>query len=84
MSSDAQLCRTCQRPVTDPREEYERHEHRHWTCYHFAFWHPGDPDLPCQDPSCVWKHLRIYQRVLRQLGYDPEAIIRQEVRLVTG
>jgi len=46
-------CKRCGRPVeTDAALASDVFEGMHWLCFHLEFEHPGDPDLPCMDPSC--------------------------------
>jgi hypothetical protein len=56
-------------------ERYEVFERMHWLCFHIMFEHDGDPDEPCEDPSCPRLHIRIFRRKLEQLGYDPDEVL---------
>lgn len=49
--SDPQ-CVRCHRPVIRNREHFETFERMHWSCFHYEFEHPDDPDVACGDPSC--------------------------------
>ncbi len=68
-------CRLCGYPVVVERERYEVFEQMHWLCFHIVYEHFGDPDEPCGDPSCPWRHIRIYRRKVEQLGYDPDEVL---------
>ena len=71
----ALLCRLCNGPVTATREWYEVQERMHWICFHIVYEHCGDPDEPCGDPSCPWRHIEIFRRKLEQLGHDPDDVV---------
>lgn len=47
------ICKRCGLPVVKEADRYEKvFEQMHWVCFHFEFEHTGDPDDPCDDPSC--------------------------------
>ncbi len=77
MSDDNRvLCRRCGRPiVADPGLSHHVFEGMHWLCFHLEYEHEGDPDLPCNDPSCrVWR-LEVYESKLRELGLEPSDVL---------
>lgn len=67
----APLCTRCSRPVQTTRASYEAQESMHWLCFHLEFEHDGDPDSPCDDPSCPWRRIGRLQEELRRRGFDP-------------
>ena len=81
MSPNLMICQRCNRPVlTDTDIARDILESMHCLCFHLEFEHPGDPDLPCTDPSChVWR-LQVYEEALRGLGLDPDAILTEAIR----
>lgn len=51
------LCQKCGKPVILNAANYETFERMHWVCFHLEYEHGTfDPDQPCDDPSCFWKH----------------------------
>jgi hypothetical protein len=62
------------------RQLYNVFEQMHWLCFHLEFEHPGDPDLPCTDPSCIVWHLEVYRSKLRDMHLDPDAVLKEAVR----
>ena len=75
MSEEAPICRLCKGAVVVNRNHYDVFEQMHWLCFHIMFEHFGDPDEPCEDPSCPWRHVLIFRRKLEQLGYDPDDVL---------
>lgn len=72
-------CVRCGRPVVANRALYETLERMHWLCFHLEFEHPGDPDVPCTDPSCrVWQ-LEAYRSALREAGLDPDTALERAI-----
>jgi hypothetical protein len=52
-----EICKRCNRPVIKNSEHYDTYEHMHWICFHLEYEHGEyDPDEPCSDPSCPWRH----------------------------
>lgn len=50
-------------------------EGMHWLCFHLEFEHDTDPDVACGDiAGCPWWIIRYYERKLRELGVDPQAV----------
>jgi hypothetical protein len=45
-------CRRCRRPVVASAEQYDVFEQMHYTCFHYEFEHPGDPDVECSAGGC--------------------------------
>jgi len=72
-------CRLCGRSVVVNREDYETFEKMHWLCFHISFEHEGDPDEPCDDPSCLWTHIGAYRRKLERLGCDPQEVLWEDL-----
>jgi hypothetical protein len=46
------ICKRCNTAVDKNKDQYELFEGMHWVCFHLEFEHIGDPDVPCEDPSC--------------------------------
>lgn len=67
------------RPVIANRDLYEVLEQMHWLCFHLEFEHPGDPDLPCTDPSCAIWQRELYRSKLLELGLDPDGVLNEGV-----
>lgn len=40
-------CARCGRSVEASKDQYEVFERMHYTCFHYEFEHPGDPDVEC-------------------------------------
>jgi hypothetical protein len=57
----------------------ELFEGMHWLCFHLEFEHPGDPDAPCTDPTCHVIRPQIYAQALREVGIDPQNVMREYV-----
>lgn len=75
VADDPNLCRKCGERIEVNRDLSGVLEGMHWLCFHLAFEHDTDPDTPCSDVSgCPWWTIRHYERKLRELGLDPEAI----------
>lgn len=45
-------CVRCGRAVEASKEQYEVFERMHYTCFHYEFEHPGDPDVECSAGGC--------------------------------
>ena len=74
-------CRRCLRPIHGDRGLHEDiFEGMHLLCFHLEFEHPGDPDLPCDDPGCFVRREQILGSKLRELGHDPQAVIEAAIR----
>lgn len=73
------MCVKCKRPVTVNQSLYEVFEKMHWHCFHLEYEHPGDPDAPCNDPSCHEWRLLVYEEKLRDLGANPKQILEEAV-----
>ncbi|MEQ8191528.1 MAG: hypothetical protein ABRQ39_26415 [Candidatus Eremiobacterota bacterium] len=57
------ICKRCNRPVSKGSEYYDIYEQMHWICFHLEYEHGEyDPDEPCSDPSCPWKHKMNFDR----------------------
>ena len=81
MATETNNCKRCGRAIeVDPDLSRNVFEGMHWLCFHLEFEHANDPDLPCSDfASCPWWTIRYYEDRLRQLGADPEAVLRESV-----
>jgi len=79
MSDVVPNCKRCGRPVIANRELYDAFEQMHWLCFHLEFEHPGDPDLPCADPSCTVWQLEVYRSKLRDVDRDPDVVLEEAV-----
>ncbi len=80
LRDEAPLCVRCQKPVVARRSEYETFERMHWLCFHLEYEHAGDPDEPCEDPSCPLWHIQVFRRKLEELGCDPENVVADAIR----
>jgi hypothetical protein len=49
------ICVRCHGPVVASAQHYDVFERMHWICFHLEYEHNADPDLPCDDPSCLWR-----------------------------
>ncbi len=51
-----QTCMRCGKPVESSREDYEVFEQMHWDCFHYAYEHDLNGDIPesedCGQPGC--------------------------------
>lgn len=45
-------CARCGRSVEASKDHYEVFERMHYTCFHYEFEHPGDPDVECFGGGC--------------------------------
>lgn len=45
-------CARCGRSVEASKDQYEVFERMHYTCFHYEFEHPGDPDVECFGGGC--------------------------------
>ncbi len=79
MSPVERLCVRCGKPVTRFYEDYTVFERMHWLCFHLEFEHDGDPDEPCNDPSCPWWHIDVYKRKLQELELDPQRVLNDAI-----
>jgi hypothetical protein len=77
--TEAQLCKRCNRPVVANTEQFDVFEQMHWLCFHLEFEHEGDPDRPCQDPSCPWWHIEVFKGKLEEMGIDIETVMKEAV-----
>ena len=41
----------------------------------YIYEHEGDPDEPCEDPSCPWRIMNVYKQKLKSLYIDPEQLL---------
>lgn len=78
-NSENQICVRCKQPVVKNKEYYETFEKMHWICFHLEFEHKVDPDIPCNDPSCPWWHLEVYEKTLKNLGVNPKEVIDKAI-----
>jgi len=63
MEKMEKICKRCNRPVSKSSEYYDIYEQMHWICFHLEYEHGEyDPDEPCSDPSCPWKHKMNFNR----------------------
>lgn len=51
-SDEPLICVRCKKPVIRNRSNYQVFEKMHWSCFHYAYEHEGDPDISCADPDC--------------------------------
>ena len=65
--------------MTVHASEYEVFERMHWLCFHLEFEHKGDPDAPCDAPSCPWWHMEVFRRALTEAGHDPKTVIEKAI-----
>ena len=79
MSRPELICVRCRKLIEVNALNYELFERMHWLCFHLEFEHEADPDEPCSDPTCPWWTIEVYERKLKQLGYDPREIITQAI-----
>jgi hypothetical protein len=79
MDGPVKLCTRCGKPVIKSYDDYELFEGRHWLCFHLEFEHNADPDEKCTDPGCLWWHIEVYQKKLRELGQDPEQALEEAI-----
>ena len=77
--TEPRLCRRCGQAVLVSADSYDVFEGMHWLCFHLEFEHEGDPDRACSDPGCPWWHIDVYRERLRQLGQDPDAVLRDAI-----
>lgn len=75
MSEEQLVCVRCHKPVAVHRAEYEVFERMHWLCFHLEFEHHADPDSPCDDPSCPWWQIQVFEAKLRELDHDPQQVL---------
>lgn len=80
MDNNLPICVRCKKPVEKNKEHYELFEKMHWLCFHLEYEHEGDPDKPCQDPSCPWWHIEVFKSKLTELNQDPEEIIGEAIK----
>lgn len=80
VSMDQKICAKCGQPVSIHARDFEVFERMHWLCFHMEFEHEGDPDGPCNDPSCPWWHIEIFRRKLSELGHDPKQVIEKAIQ----
>ncbi len=78
--TEPKLCKRCNKPVVVSAEQYDLFEQMHWLCFHLEFEHEGDPDTPCQDPSCPWWHIEVFKAKLKEMGVDTEAVMKEAIR----
>jgi hypothetical protein len=82
MTQPTTKCRRCNQVIeVDPALSVNVLEGMHWLCFHLEFEHAGtDPDRPCTDfTSCPWWTIRHYADRLRELGVDPDSVIRDAI-----
>jgi hypothetical protein len=80
MSESSKICVSCGEPVVKNAESYENFEKMHWLCFHLAFEHSGDADIPCDDPSCPWWHIEVFRKKLADTGLDPQQVLTQAIK----
>lgn len=69
-------CRRCGRPIVENAALTQSvFEGMHRLCFHLEYEHPGDPDQPCADPSCIVWQLQLFRSRLLELGVDPEEVV---------
>jgi len=79
MDAPLTLCTRCRKPVTKYYDDYELFEGMHWLGFHLEFEHGADPDEPCSDPSCPWRHIEVYRKKLRELSEDPDKVLKEAI-----
>ena len=79
-TSESTSCRRCGRPIQgDSALHADIFEGMHRLCFHLEYEHPGDPDLPCEDPGCpIWR-AQTLEAKLRSLGVDPDKVIEAAI-----
>ena len=73
------ICVKCNKPVVENAEQYEVFEKMHWLCFHLEFEHEGDPDIPCDDVSCPWWHIKVFREKLEKMGEDPSKVLESAI-----
>ena len=79
MNDDLKICVKCQKPVNENKAHYETFEKMHWLCFHLEYEHQGDPDRPCDDPSCPWWHIEVYKNKLKSMGLEPKEVLGKAI-----
>lgn len=79
MNENVKICVKCNKPVEKNKEQYEVFEKMHWLCFHLKYEHEGDPDRPCNGPSCPWWHIEVYKNKLKNMGLEPKEILEQAI-----
>ena len=79
MAKQNPVCIRCNLPVEKNAGSYEVFERMHWLCFHLEFEHEGDPDNPCQDPSCPWWQIEVLREKLSELGINPSQAIEEAI-----
>ncbi|WP_157732601.1 hypothetical protein [Cellulomonas sp. PSBB021] len=46
------ICRRCRKEVVANAGSFGVFEQMHYTCFHYEFEHPGDPDIECTAGGC--------------------------------
>ena len=80
MDEIEKICVKCNKPVEVNRELYDVYERMHWLCFHLEYEHEGDPDRPCNDPSCIWWQLEVYKNKLENMGVDSKEVLEQAIK----
>ena len=79
MGENEKICVKCNKPVEENKAQYEFFEKMHWLCFHLEYEHEGDPDRPCNDPSCPLWHVEVYKKKLVGMGLDPKDTLEQAI-----
>jgi hypothetical protein len=66
-------CRRCGRAVVSSAEQYDVFEQMHYTCFHYEFEHPGDPDVECAAGGCPAAGIALPSIRLRVEGVELSA-----------
>lgn len=64
------VCRRCARQVVAGAADYDLFEHMHYTCFHYEFEHPGDPDTECDAGGCPAAGVGLAPLMARTEGVD--------------